>query len=443
MQSVERALDGSAMAFRIKQTKTLSLAVKCLREASFDVVLLDLGLPDGQGLSNLAAIQEADPKAPVVILSGLVDDNIALEAVKAGAQDYLSKAELSTESAVKAISYSIERKLTETRLREGVSELKHAAQVDPLTGLLNRRAFLQHLQRIQQRRVSDSYAVSCAMLDIDFFKHVNDTYGHPAGDEALRSVASLLLHESRAGDLVCRFGGEEFCVVLVDTDERAAFGWADRVRSSLQNRVIRTERQDLQLTASLGVAQASSELKLLEGLIDQADQALLASKQSGRNRVTAFSSLRDEQTAQQVIDGESLDNPKMTLADLSFPPIRCLLLSDEIADAANELLDQRMQALPVVDDAGRFVGVVTEKELLQAIPGDGAWCGTVEEIVERTAMAFPSDGTVDLVREFMTRTQTAQVVVVEDRRPLGVLHRADLLRLQQQTSNAVPEQLLL
>lgn len=427
--ALQRALSQSPLEFELLEAEDLRQGLALLKESLVDVVLLDLGLPDGDGLANLSAIQAADSRVPVVILSGRVDERIALEAVKAGAQDFIAKADLSTESAVRAISYAIERKLTETRLREGVSELEHAAQVDPLTGLLNRRAFLQHLDRVQQKCRSERTAVSCAMLDIDYFKHVNDTYGHPVGDEALRTVASLLLHESRAGDLVCRFGGEEFCIVLTDTDEQAAFVWAERVRKTLGNTVIQTQRCDLQLTVSLGVAQANREADALHELVDKADQALLASKQRGRNRVTTYTDVLSTREVVAEVPNNVAD--KTALSELVYAPIACLLLTDEISHAADRLLELQVQAMPVVDNAGRFVGLVTEKELLRAIPEDGHWHGMVEKIVDRTAMGFPLDTTVSFVREFMSRTQTAHVTVVSEQRPIGLLARADLLRLQQ------------
>lgn len=430
-QAFERALDQSALEFKLLEAATLEGGVANLKASLVDVVVLDLGLPDGEGLSNLSSIQEADPRVPVVILSGRVDEQIALEAVKAGAQDFISKANLSTESAVRVISYAIERKLTETRLREGVSELQHAAQVDPLTSLLNRRAFMQHLGRVEQKSRSERAVVSCAMLDIDFFKHVNDTYGHAAGDEALKTVASLLLHESRAGDLVCRYGGEEFCVILTETDERAAYAWADRVRKTLLNMVAHTERCDLQLTVSLGVAQSTRMTESLTEIVDQADQALLASKQGGRNRVTTYSEVLHSR--EEVVEVAEADRDEMTLGELTYRPVSCLLPTDDIGHAADRLLSLKVQALPVVDDAGRFIGLVSEKELLQAVPEDGQWRGVVDQIVDRTAMGFPSDASVSFVREFMSRTQTAQVVVVSERRPIGILSRADLLSIQQRT----------
>lgn len=427
--ALQRALARSPLEFELLEAETLQQGVAFLKESLVDVVLLDLGLPDGDGLDNLSAIQKADAKVPVVILSGRVDERIALEAVKAGAQDFIGKADLTTESAVRVISYAIERKLTETRLREGVSELKQAAQVDPLTGLLNRRAFLKHLDHVQRKCRSERSAVSCAMLDIDFFKHVNDTYGHPVGDEALRTVASLLLHESRAGDLVCRFGGEEFCIVLADTDERAALAWAERVRKTLGNTVIQTQRCDLQLTVSLGVAQANCEAAALHELIDKADQALLASKQRGRNRVTTYTEVLDSrEIVQEVASGEA---DRRMLSELAYSPISCLLLTDPISHVADRLLELEVPAMPVVDGAGRFIGLVSEKELLQAIPENGQWSGNVEQLIDRTAMGFPLDTAVSFVREFMSRTQTAQVVVVSEQRPVGLLSRADLLRLQQ------------
>ena len=123
------------------------------------------------------------------------------------------------------------------------------------------------------------------MLDLDFFKQINDVHGHPAGDSMLKAVAELLLANCRASDFVCRYGGEEFCILLPETNEAAAAAWAQRVRQRLAALRVPAGRGELRLTGSFGVAQCGDDTQDSEELVDLADQALLCAKRAGRDRV--------------------------------------------------------------------------------------------------------------------------------------------------------------
>jgi diguanylate cyclase (GGDEF)-like protein len=163
---------------------------------------------------------------------------------------------------------------------------------DGLTGLYNRRAFGELLAAAianEDRRTGGSLGL--VLLDIDHFKKLNDTYGHPAGDAALRSLARLLGLHLRKGDHAARYGGEEFVVVLPGSDEERAIGAAERLRSALQKHRFVFEGARIPLSASLGVAVWPVDGREADALVSAADRALYAAKQSGRNRVVAASSL--------------------------------------------------------------------------------------------------------------------------------------------------------
>ncbi|WP_157369474.1 sensor domain-containing diguanylate cyclase [Zavarzinella formosa] len=163
-------------------------------------------------------------------------------------------------------------------------ELKLLATRDPLTLCMNRRSFMTELQTVWDRRLRGGSAASCVMVDVDFFKKINDNHGHSAGDQVLQQVAELLRGNSRNTDLVCRYGGEEFCIVLPNTDLTSAAMQAERIRAALAANPI----AGIPVTASLGVSCTELSPATIQEFLDQADKALYAAKHGGRNRVVCF-----------------------------------------------------------------------------------------------------------------------------------------------------------
>ena len=166
-------------------------------------------------------------------------------------------------------------------------ELRRLATRDPLTDCLNRRTFHEQIDTLFALAKRQQQPLAVIMVDIDHFKAVNDNYGHARGDDVLRGIAKTLRGQARASDVVCRYGGEEFCILLPATDLAGAAGVAEKLRAAIACESI----AELKVTASLGVSCTALGAETVPVLIDQADQALYNSKRSGRDRVTRFDRL--------------------------------------------------------------------------------------------------------------------------------------------------------
>lgn len=172
-----------------------------------------------------------------------------------------------------------------SRLQQANLNLRVIATTDALTGLSNRRHFTEQAERVIERAVFENAPLSLLMLDLDHFKRINDTFGHPAGDRVLRRFAEILQREVRPGDLCGRFGGEEFLVLLPSANMAEARTVAERLRQSVAAEAIDLGEQETRITVSIGIAHLGSSADNLHSLLQRADRRLYAAKAAGRNRV--------------------------------------------------------------------------------------------------------------------------------------------------------------
>jgi len=265
--------DGAPGEFSVEVADSLQRALESLGPAveAVDVVLLDLSLPDSQGLETYRAIHARDPAVPVLVLSGLNDESVGLKAVNEGAQDFLRKGRVDSELLPRAIRYAIER-------HGMVEQLRQLAVADELTGLMNRRGFLMLAEH--QRSLADRKGTSLSVIfiDVDRFKSINDRFGHEEGDRALKELAGLLLRTFRRSDVVARLGGDEFIVLMADINDDGVPIVLDRVRKNLE--AFNQENGfPWRLSISLGVALYDAAHPVtLEALMASADQSMYQAK---------------------------------------------------------------------------------------------------------------------------------------------------------------------
>ncbi len=227
--------------------------------------------------------------------------------------------------------------------------LKEMSMKDPLTGCLNRRAFFELFESEWSGSKRHGYELSCIMLDIDFFKKINDNYGHSKGDEVLRVVPQVIRENIRKTDLVCRYGGEEFCLLMPHTDIAAAAIVAEKIRLKVEE----SNPGEIHTTMSIGISSAIFDPKSPQDLIDQADKALYFSKANGRNQHTRWDEIPEDMEI--VSENQKKEEPKhfsgsttiSTLTDIPFQAVNALITALEQRDAMIGMHSRRVADLCV------------------------------------------------------------------------------------------------
>ena len=274
--------EARGILFDVECADRLSRARKHLADEGADLVLLDLTLPDSRGLDTFTKLRVYAPGIPIVVLSGLNDETIAVKAVQEGAQDYLVKGQVDSNVLIRSIRYAIERKKAEETIRK-------LAYYDSLTDLPNRVLFndrlilaLAHAQRSERR-------LAVMLLDLDRFKNVNDSLGHNMGDRLLRVIGNELKHLLRKEDTVARMGGDEFLLLFPEIESiRSADTIAQKILDSFLT-PFRVLGQELSITASIGISIFPDDGNDADSLMKHADIAMYKAKDEGRNRYQRFS----------------------------------------------------------------------------------------------------------------------------------------------------------
>ena len=276
---VEAILAGNeADPYEVEHVTRVADAVARLRESPFTLIVLDLSLPDSNGMDTLRSIQQAADSTPVVVLTGQTDLEAAADAIRLGAQDCLTKGIVSGELLVRAVRHAVVR-------RQALDAAHARALTDELTGLANRRGLFAHGEPLLKSAARLGTPLSVLYIDLNDFKTINDTLGHAAGDEALRTVARLLRETFRETDLLARVGGDEFVVVAVGASAEQSEHAVQRLIDGAAEFNVRPECRS-RLNFSIGrLAFDLSRHPSLESLLTEADARMYQQKQLSKKPV--------------------------------------------------------------------------------------------------------------------------------------------------------------
>ncbi|OAP40438.1 diguanylate cyclase response regulator [Sinorhizobium glycinis] len=259
-------------------------------ENSFDLVIVNANFDDYDPLRLCSQLRSLERTRfiPILLVTEQGSEEMIVRALELGVTDYIMRPVDPNELVARSLT-QVRRKHCNDRLRASVQHTIELAITDDLTGLHNRRYLDGHLKLLIDRASARGRPLSICITDIDRFKLVNDTYGHDAGDEVLREFANRVRATVRGADLACRFGGEEFVIVMPDTTPEMAAIVAERLRLMIEGRAFGISHGGtvLSVTASLGIATLRPQDDTPEALLKRADTALYQAKNNGRNRVVA------------------------------------------------------------------------------------------------------------------------------------------------------------
>jgi two-component system cell cycle response regulator len=267
-------------------------ALDLARATDPDLLVLDLSMPGLDGYAVCREVRATSVEAPpVIFLTARTETHDRVSGLDAGAVDYIVKPFAAAELRAR-VRAALRTKLDGDRLRR-------AAATDPLTGLLNRGQLGPRVGELVAAARRTGRPLACLMIDLDFFKAVNDSYGHPTGDVVLMEVARRLDRAKRTSDVLVRYGGEEFLVLLPETDSEGALGLAERLRAAIAEAPIVAatesgERYEISIRASVGVSWLDDGMYDATLLVAAADDALYRAKSRGRDRVETPAPLEGE-----------------------------------------------------------------------------------------------------------------------------------------------------
>ncbi|MBF8435445.1 diguanylate cyclase [Halanaerobiaceae bacterium Z-7014] len=309
LEQILKSCNYDSLSFATDGQEALAMVDKKLQSGEeYDLILLDIILPEMNGI-EICSILKKEYKldeVPIIMVTGREDKETLKNAFAAGAMDYITKPISTVElkarvrSALKLRQAVKKRIAREKELEKLTIELQNAnkklnklASIDGLTGLSNRRYFDKALEKEAARMAREDKKLGILMIDIDNFKNYNDLYGHQAGDDCLKKVASTISETVfRPGDLAARYGGEEFVVILPDTDREGIYEVAERIRQAIENLGIEHNDSPVAGHVTVSIGAAVSNLKNNEDgetIVKLADDALYQAKENGRNQTVIAS----------------------------------------------------------------------------------------------------------------------------------------------------------
>ena len=306
--------------YRPFRVESVAEARARIREKFYHIVLTDLKLEDGLGLDVLKAVKTSSPDTQVIIFTAFSSVDTAVMALNEGAFAYLQKP-LDLNELKLTIQRAQKMQVLTLENRKLLREFKEFSLVDGQTGLYNYRYLKLRLDQELIRSKRYAQPISVIMMDIDYFKSINDVYGHPFGDYILKSLAQFMLKFTRGSDVVVRFGGEEFVLLMLDADRQGAQLFARRLLEKINGHIFDEKGHKVSLKVSMGIANYPEDglTDTGEGLIDVADKALSCAKEAGGNRIYTAQEAMLKGVKHQSVKGQndSVDALKNKLSKMT------------------------------------------------------------------------------------------------------------------------------
>jgi two-component system cell cycle response regulator len=258
-----------------------------LKREKFDMIFLNHVLEEETSIEYLRNVDKEGIETPVIVVTEHGDEMLASHVIQLGAYEYLPRSRINLESLSRVLNSTLERASLRKEVETAYVKMAEMSTVDELTKLYNRRYFLEALDGEFERTSRYEREIALLMLDLDYFKKVNDTYGHPAGDMVLSDVGEILKKHIRRNDLACRYGGEEFAVILPNVSKDSIYLAYERFREMVSTQSFKCESKQFHITVSIGIA-FSNDAESANDLLAHADQALYQAKESGRNRIVIY-----------------------------------------------------------------------------------------------------------------------------------------------------------
>lgn len=407
--------------YTVRRANNGAEAIEAIKADCPDILVTDWEMPqiDGMELCRWVRRDDLPHYVYTIFLTVRSGSNDMVCGLEAGADDFLKKPVDRGEL--------LARIRAGTRVLELESRLSLLAKLDPLTGLVTQRTFYENTDKEWTRSTRHLFPLSCVMLDIDFFKRINDVYGHRVGDEVIRRIAAILKENCRSSDIVSRYGGEEFCCLLPETDETAAALWADRVRQQIAATRFHTDEVEFSVTSSMGVAERRPDTASVSALVEKADQALLVAKRSGRDRVMMYHALH-----QPGYCG-AIDNREKLFAGVTAKAVMTTIVAglrqdESIGQATRYFLRMRIGSAPVTTADGKLVGILSDKDCLATMLTPGWAELPIRDVMKHNVVCYEEDTPVQQIYEFLCRVSIRTVVIVSSGVPCGVITRGSLLR---------------
>lgn len=417
---LHRLLHGAA--YRVSEAASGEEALEIIERDCPSFLITDWEMPGISGVELCEIIRKM--RLPhyiyAIVLTGRTDIHDTAGALRSGADDFLRKPLDRGDLLARMHAGS--------RIIDLEQHLASLANSDPLTGLATKRTFAEHLERDWSRAKRYRTPMSCVMLDIDFFKRINDTYGHQTGDRVIKTIAGHISQNCRTSDFVARYGGEEFCALLPETNEEQAIVWAERLRERIRTTPIEIEGKPVNITSSFGVAAIEEDVPNALALVELADQCLLAAKQAGRDRVLSATAIRQLSAMyRDPASGQGAIFAGVTARDV-MSIVAGVPLDSTVGHAAKYFLRFRMGSAPVVDETGTLVGMLSEKDLMNVLLWPDCWTRPIRDVMKSNVVCYEEETPILTVYEFLSRVPFRSIVVVRDGTPTGVISRGALLR---------------